>query len=134
MGRTRLLIVDDEEIVHAAVRMTLRRDYDIVDKMSAEEALNDLEDELEAGAFDVVLLDVMMPGVPDGVDFFRRLQEIEPARAPAVLFMTGDPHVASVLGSTTKAVCLAKPFSGEDLKATLRSLLAGAASERAVRV
>ena len=91
MKRTRMLIVDDEAIVHSAVRMILRRTVDIVDKMSAEEALRDLEGELEAGAFDIVLLDVKMPGVPDGVDFFRRLQEIDEAPAPAVMI---EPEMA----------------------------------------
>ena len=38
-----MLIVDDEAIVHSAMRVTLRRTVDIVDKMSAEEALRDLE-------------------------------------------------------------------------------------------
>ena len=39
----RMLIVDDEAIVQSAMRVILRRTVDIVDKMSAEEALRDLE-------------------------------------------------------------------------------------------
>ena len=38
-----MLIVDDEAIVRSAMRVILRRTVDIVDKMSAEEALRDLE-------------------------------------------------------------------------------------------
>ena len=118
-----MLIVDDEAIVHSAVRMILRRDVDIVDTMSAEEALRDLEGELEAGAFDIVLLDVKMPGVPDGVDFFRRLQEIDASRAPAVIMMTGDPHIAKVLGSSLRTTCLAKPFSSDELRAAVAAIV-----------
>lgn len=122
-AKKRMLIVDDEAIVHSAVRMILRREIEIVDKMSAEEADRDLAGELEAGGFDIVLLDVKMPGVPDGVDFFRQLQAIDPAHAPAVVMMTGDPHIAKVLGSSLRTTCLAKPFSGEELRAAINAVL-----------
>ncbi|MFO0736547.1 MAG: response regulator [Labilithrix sp.] len=125
MGRKKLLIVDDERLVHDVVARVLRRDIDITNKLSAEEALNDLEDELERGAFDVVLLDVRMPGVPDGVDFYRHLQRIDPARAPHVIFMTGDEHMASALGETTKTRCLTKPFSTSELREALSAFLVG---------
>ena len=118
-----MLIVDDEAIVHSAVRMILRRELDIVDKMSAEEADRDLAGALAAGEFDIVLLDVKMPGVPDGVDFFRQLQEIDPARMPAVVMMTGDPHIAKVLGASLRTTCLAKPFSADELRAAITAVL-----------
>lgn len=121
---TRVLVVDDEPVVHHAVRMILRRECEIVHKMSAEEALDDLESDLEAGAFALVLLDVRMPGVPDGVDFFRRLQHIDPSCAPAVVFMTGDPQIAASLHTTTRTRCLSKPFSAEELKSTVSELFA----------
>jgi CheY-like chemotaxis protein len=120
----RLLVVDDEPIVHTAVRLVLRREFEIVDKMSAEDALDDLETELERGDFDIVLLDVRMPGVPDGVDFFRQLQQMDPARAPAVIFMTGDPHIASVLETTMRTTCLAKPFAADQLRAAIAEIRA----------
>ncbi len=120
----RMLVVDDEPLVHRAVHMVLRREHEIVDKMSAEEALVDLEAELEQGKFDVVLLDVKMPGVPDGIDFFRRLQQIDPDFAPAVIFMTGDPHIANVLGETMRTRCLAKPFAASELREALDELFA----------
>jgi len=117
----RLLIVDDEPLVHKAVRTLLRRELEIVTKLSAEEALRDLGDEIAAGGFDVILLDVLMPGVPDGIDFFRRVQEM--SSAPAVIFMTGDIHIANVLGHTTRTAVLAKPFRGQELRDTIARLL-----------
>jgi CheY-like chemotaxis protein len=118
----RMLVVDDEPLVHRAVHMVLRREHEIVDKMSAEEALVDLEEELEQGKFDVVLLDVKMPGVPDGIDFFRRLQQIDPEHAPAVIFMTGDPNIAGALGETMRTRCLSKPFAASELREALDEL------------
>lgn len=135
MDLKKLLIVDDEKLVHDVVARVLKREIDITNKLSAEEALNDLEDDLERGAFDVVLLDVRMPGVPDGVDFFRHLQGIPEPQKPAVIFMTGDDHIASVLGNTTKTRLLTKPFSTSELREALAEFLVerkpdGAATEQ----
>lgn len=123
MARKKLLIVDDEKMVHDVVVRLLKREIDITNKMSAEEALDDLEEELERGVYDVVLLDVRMPGVPDGVDFFRHLQRIDPEYAPHVIFMTGDDSILSVLGDTTKMPILAKPFSSSELREALGQFL-----------
>ena len=133
MNRKKLLVVDDEKIVHDVVGRVLKRDIDIVNKLSAEEALNDLEDDLERGTFDVVLLDVRMPGIPDGVDFFRHIQTIDPSVAPKVIFMTGDDHIASVLGRTTNTRCLQKPFSIGELRAALAEYLVARSPDDAER-
>jgi CheY-like chemotaxis protein len=128
MDRKKLLIVDDEKLVHDVVTRVLKREIDITSKLSAEEALHDLQGELERGTFDVVLLDVRMPGIPDGVDFYRHLQTIDPRYAPHVIFMTGDDRIASVLGGTTKTRCLSKPFSMSELKEALAGFLAAPAA------
>lgn len=130
MNRKKLLIVDDEKLVHDVVVRALKRHIDITNKLSAEEALNDLEDDLEQGVFDVVLLDVRMPGVPDGVDFFRHIQGIDPQHMPTVIFMTGDDHIASVLGETTKTKLLSKPFTTIELREALADFLDAPPSSR----
>ncbi|HVH47820.1 MAG TPA: response regulator [Labilithrix sp.] len=115
----KLLVVDDEPLIHSAIRTILRRDFDIVDKMSAEQAVAELSDQFSS--FDVVLLDVCMPGMPDGVDLFRQFEEMEDG--PPVIFMTGDPHFAHVLPKTTRARCLAKPFGSAALREALAEVL-----------
>lgn len=130
MNRKKLLIVDDEKLVHDVVVRALKRQIDITNKLSAEEALDDLEDDLENGVFDVILLDVRMPGVPDGVDFFRHIQGIAPEHMPAVIFMTGDDHIASVLGETTNTRCLSKPFTTLELREALGDFLEAPPSSR----
>ncbi|MBX3264253.1 MAG: response regulator [Labilithrix sp.] len=119
MGRLKLLVVDDEPLIHNAIRTMLRRDFDIVEKMSAEQVVTDLGDDL--ASFDVVLLDVNMPGVPDGVDLFRRIERL--ARKPAVIFMTGDARIATVLPQTTHTRCLSKPFSGAALRDAIAEIV-----------
>lgn len=115
----KLLVVDDEPLIHSAIRTILRRDFDIVDKMSAEQAVADIGDQFST--FDVVLLDVCMPGMPDGVDLFRQFENMPDA--PAVIFMTGDPHFAHVIPKTTRTRCLAKPFGGKALREALAEVL-----------
>lgn len=129
MNRKKLLVVDDEKLVHDVLGRVLRKEIDIVNKLSAEEALHDLEADLARGTFDVVLLDVRMPGVPDGVDFFRHIQTIDPKVAPKVIFMTGDDHIASVLPGTTNTRCLQKPFSIVELRAALADYLVARAPD-----
>ncbi|MBX3216316.1 MAG: response regulator [Labilithrix sp.] len=120
MSRPKLLVVDDEPLVASAIRTILRRDFDIVEKGSAEQVVADLGDGI--ATFDVVLLDVNMPGVPDGVDLFRRIEQLE--RRPAVIFMTGDAHIAKVLPQKTHTRCLAKPFSGAALRDAIAEVVA----------
>ena len=120
MGRRKLLVVDDEPLIHSAVRSILRGEFDVVDKMSAEQAVADLGDAFDS--FDLVLLDVCMPGMPDGVDLFRRLEQMD--NGPPVIFMTGDPHFAKVLPKTTRARCLPKPFGSAALRDVVASALA----------
>ena len=119
MGRPKLLVVDDEPIIHSAIQRLLRQDFDVVAKSSAEEAVTDLGDDL--ASFDVVLLDVNVPGVPDGVDLFRRLEQMD--RGPAVIFRTGDPHFAKVLPRTTQTRCLSKPFRSAELREAVAEVI-----------
>jgi CheY-like chemotaxis protein len=118
----KLLLVDDEPVVHRAVRLGLGGEFEIVTRMSVEEALADLEEPLDRGVFDVVFLDVRMPGVLDGADLFRRLQRIDPARAPSVVVMTGYSQIARMGGTTLRTTCLPKPFSAEELRRAISQL------------
>jgi CheY-like chemotaxis protein len=119
MARLRVLVVDDEPSIHTIIRRILGEELEIVDKMSGEEAVADLNNDFSS--FDVVLLDVRMPGVPDGVDLFRQLTQ---TNGPAVIFMTGDPHIAKALPMKTRTLCLAKPFTGPALRAAMAQVLA----------
>lgn len=120
MARLRVLVVDDEPSIHVTIRRILGEELEIVDMMSGEQAVEELHNDFSS--FDIVLLDVRMPGVPDGVDLFRQLTETS---GPAVIFMTGDPLIAKALPMKTRTLCLAKPFTGPTLRAAMAQVLGG---------
>ncbi len=67
----KILIVDDEEVSLTSIRRILRRrgvrDVEICD--NGEEAI----DRIKAGEFDILLLDLLMPGV-DGMGVLEATQ------------------------------------------------------------
>jgi CheY-like chemotaxis protein len=114
-----VLVVDDEEQVRNLVCTCLRRGgFEAVPSSSGEGALT----LLETRTVDLILIDVLMPGV-DGFDTVRVLKSHpEQAQIP-VLFMSGFPEKNRVLfGGQTGAVdFLTKPL---DLKSMLGKVTA----------
>ncbi len=68
--RPRVLIVDDEPEMRVALRRLLRRDCDIFEAGDGDEALAALGE----GTFDLVLCDLVMPGM-DGVELLARARD-----------------------------------------------------------
>jgi signal transduction histidine kinase/CheY-like chemotaxis protein len=119
-AQLRVLLVDDEEAVRELLTGILESNgFEITAAASAEEA-----SEILAGArFDVLLTDVVLPGL-SGPELARRLRADVPGTR--VLFMsgyTGDGLLdAAELGS--EVAFIQKPFGSRALIAQLRSLLA----------
>ncbi len=76
---------------------------------------------LEAGdRFDVILCDVMMPGL-DGVGLFHRVHERDPAQAQRMVFMSGGAftsHAIAFLDAPGRKR-MDKPFTRKDLEAAI---------------
>ncbi|AQT68687.1 Sensor histidine kinase YycG [Anaerohalosphaera lusitana] len=70
----KILIVDDEQRVLAAMRRRYRKKYDVVTADSGREAINKLERE---GSFTVVISDLQMPGM-NGLEFLSMVRDISP--------------------------------------------------------
>ena len=69
----RILVCEDEDSIREFVVLNLKRsDYDVVDVSCGEDAIKAFDD--ADGAFDAVLLDIMMPGI-DGFAVCRQLRE-----------------------------------------------------------
>ena len=69
----RVLVCEDEDVIREFVVINLKRaGYDVVDVNCGEDALQMFEQ--ENGNFDIVLLDIMMPGI-DGFTVCKRLRE-----------------------------------------------------------
>jgi two-component system response regulator MprA len=115
----RVLVVDDEPAVRAALDRALRLEgYDVELAGDGAEALH----RLALGAPDAVVLDVMMPRV-DGLEVCRRLRE-SGDRTPVLMLTARDSVQDRVEGLDAGADdYLVKPFALEELHARLRALL-----------
>jgi DNA-binding response OmpR family regulator len=118
----RVLVVEDEVDLADAVARGLRREGYAVDvAYDGEDAL----DKLSVNDYDVVCLDLNLPGA-DGIEVTRRLRaERHEPSAPRVLMLTArDQPRDRVVGLDEGADdYLIKPFDFDELKARVRALL-----------
>ena len=115
-GRTlRILIVDDEPGVRSALSRVLRG-HEISVATGGAEALQLLEE-----PFDLVLCDVMMPGM-SGIQLFERVRARDPELAGRFVFMTGGAFRAREKKSldATGTPTLEKPLDLTLLRRILR--------------
>jgi len=109
--KPRVLLVDDEEelVQTLSERLTLR-DYDVSTAQSGQDAV----DKLKGYNFDVVILDVAMPGM-DGIEALREIKKIKPLTE--VIMLTGHATVESAIEGMRLGAFdfLMKPCETEEL-------------------
>ena len=113
----RILLVDDESAIRRALRPPLvELGFQVVEAWRGEEAIQ----MLRAGGFDVVLLDVNMPGI-GGIETLRRIRTFAP-RLPILMLTVRDAEAEKVealeLGADDYVT---KPFSTRELVARIRT-------------
>jgi CheY-like chemotaxis protein len=116
-----VLIIDDDPLVGRAVVRLLREDHDTIWVASGEEALGLLG---PRHWFDVILCDVLMPGM-SGMELHARLAAELPHIAERLLFFSGNCESPEVLAFARQAnvTVLAKPFQPDQLRAAIRARL-----------
>lgn len=122
MDYFRILVVDDEvDFLETIVNRLLKRKLNAIGAKSGEEAVALIKEQL----FDVVLLDIKMPGGMDGIEVLREIKMIQPT--VEVLLLTGHASVeTSIEGMKLGAFdYLLKPVKFEELLQKI-----GAAFER----
>jgi CheY-like chemotaxis protein/two-component sensor histidine kinase len=88
--RGRVLVIDDEVMVAAAVRRAIEGEHDVATLNSAVDALQRITG---GERFDVILCDLMMP-VMTGMDLHAELSRLEPGQAAQMIFLTGGAFTA----------------------------------------
>jgi two-component system response regulator RegX3 len=115
---TRVLVVEDEESFSDALSYMLRREgFDAVVAGNGPDALA----EFDRGGADIVLLDLMLPGLP-GTEVCRALR----ARSgvPIIMLTAKDAEIDKVVGLELGADdYVTKPYSARELVARIRAVL-----------
>lgn len=82
----KILVVDDEQsLVSLCLLILEQAGYKVRGALSGKQALQMVGDEMP----DLILLDVMMPGM-DGIEVCRRIRELVPEKRPYILMYTAD--------------------------------------------
>jgi len=115
---TRLLVVEDEETFQDALAHMLRREgYEVAVAGTGPDALAEFD---RRGA-DLVLLDVMLPGL-SGTEVCRALRQR--SAVPVIMLTARDSEVDTVVGLELGADdYVTKPFSSRELAARIKAVL-----------
>ena len=119
--------MDDEEVLrNFAGRMLKKAGYQVSLAMDGIEAVELFEKAKESGRpFDVVVLDLTVPGSAGGKETIQRLLKIEPGiRAIVSSGYSNDPVMANFQQFGFKAV-IEKPYSINELTRTIEDVISG---------
>ncbi len=120
MEQKRILVVDDEQDLCDILLYNLRAaGYQAEAAYSAEEAI-----EKEPSEYDLLLLDVMMPGL-SGFELARRLKSDETTAATPIIFLTAKDTEEDMLHGFGLGAddYVKKPFSVREVMARVKAVL-----------
>jgi two-component system, OmpR family, response regulator RegX3 len=115
---TRVLVVEDEESYSDALAYMLRKEgFDVAVANTGDAGL----EEFERNGADIVLLDLMLPGIP-GTEVCRRIRQT--SNVPVIMVSAKDDEVDKVVGLELGADdYVTKPYAPRELVARIRAVL-----------
>ncbi|QKE82704.1 response regulator transcription factor [Arthrobacter sp. NEB 688] len=115
---TRILIVEDEESFSDPLSYLLNKEgYEVSVADNGHDALS----EFDTGGADLVLLDLMLPGL-SGVDVCRALRQR--SNVPVIMLTAKDSEIDKVVGLELGADdYVTKPYSSRELLARIKAVL-----------
>ena len=119
--RGKILVVDDEYAVREALHEWFLKDgHEVAVAADAMEALHALQE--RPGEWDVVLLDIKMPGM-DGMELQRRIHALDPS--VVVIMITAYAAVDTAVSALKSGAFdyVTKPFDPDQLSVLLRKAL-----------
>lgn len=124
-----ILVVDDTEIVRVLVKSILGRDYNITEATNGQEAIDIASRE----KFDLILMDIMMPGV-DGYTACNAIKSNPATKdVPIVMLTAIDYGLNRKLAENVGASgYITKPFGIEELKKAIERVLPKATADETV--
>jgi two-component system response regulator RegX3 len=121
-----VLVVEDEESYSDALAYMLRKEgYDVAIATTGPDALS----EFDRNGADIVLLDLMLPGLP-GTEVCRQIRAT--SSVPVIMVSAKDDEVDKVVGLELGADdYVTKPYSPRELVARIRAVLRRGVNEAA---
>lgn len=118
---TRILVVDDHAIVRAGIRRLLAGGtHELAEAASGEAAL----EQLAAGGFGLVILDLNLPGL-GGLELLRRILRAHPGLPVLVFSLHAEPIYATRALESGARGFISKNAAPEELLAAVETVLAG---------
>ncbi len=127
----KVLVVEDELPVRKLIDINLRlENYEVISAADGYEAL----DQLNLGRPDLIILDIMLPGL-DGWEVLRRVRQDEQFRDIPVVVLTALVQDADIIQGWQLGAdeYITKPFSPVALVKTVQMVLARTPEERRAR-
>lgn len=115
-----VLVIDDDESVRKSLRLMLEDDFDLVLAADGRAGI----ERANADRPDLVLLDIMMPGM-NGFDVFTSIRGNEHTSSIPVIAVTSRamPYELQMVRSFGFDACITKPLDGEILVTLIRNTL-----------
>lgn len=108
--KPRLCLVDDDELMRALFTRVLQRTgCDVITAGGPEEAI----DTLRAHSVDVVITDLRMPDIADGMRLLEQLRHDAPGRPTWVMSSEFGQSLQMQLLAAGVTQCIEKPFSAD---------------------
>lgn len=117
----KILAVDDTEIILELIKIHLTKEgYDVSTCDDPEKAMHLVESE----QFDLIMLDIMMPGT-DGLEVLKFIKQQEKNRHTPVIMLTARDDMNSVRDCLTNGALeyLTKPFNIVSVKKRVAQIL-----------
>ena len=118
---SRILVVNDDEIIRMLLRRLLERSGFVVDEADSGESAIEC---IEAHEPDLILLDVIMDGI-DGFVTCRKIKKMRGLKEVPIIFVTGRSDTSSIVEGLDAGGCdyVAKPINRHEALARMRNHL-----------
>ncbi len=121
MSKEHILVVDDEEDILELVRYNLAKEgYQVTGALTGEDALQ----KARSDAFDLIVLDLMLPGI-DGLEVTKRLKNSPKTEQVPIVMLSAKGEEADIVTGLELGAddYITKPFSPRVMIARVRTAL-----------
>ena len=121
MSKEHILIIEDETDIQELIQFNLKKEgYQVTSTLTGEEGIS----KLKVSHPDLVLLDLMLPGI-DGFEVCRRLKSDTETRKVPIIILTAKGEESDIVSGLELGAddYITKPFKPRVLIARIRSVL-----------